>query len=306
MHEEKLNLTRIRDNQRRSRARRKEYLQELETKLRQCELQGVEVSIEIQTAARRVADENIKLRGLLAQNGIDKNGIEIFLGDSENPDRVTSGQSDSMTGNSVRILEESLSSQRSCCKQMTLQTNETIMAGENSQNWDTAHLRPEGGRESTLESSKAFSSTGQPMIPNDMPNRSYDSHSSHYSQPPSQPHVARYTQQVPRKVNSISMSPCPQGTESNTQHPTPPYNISSEGHSKPYKGVQKSLANISTTARNRNVNRCSDAVNMITTMAGADLASVRADLGCSSGVECDVDNQIVFEVMDRYSGRMGP
>ncbi|KFX95580.1 hypothetical protein O988_05735 [Pseudogymnoascus sp. VKM F-3808] len=67
---DKANLARIRDNQRRSRARRKEYLQELEGRLRQCELTGVEASSEIQGAARKVIEENRRLRLLLAQHGV--------------------------------------------------------------------------------------------------------------------------------------------------------------------------------------------------------------------------------------------
>lgn len=53
---------RIRENQRRSRARRKEYLQELEQKLRKCEQAGVKASVDIQHAARGVAEENKRLR----------------------------------------------------------------------------------------------------------------------------------------------------------------------------------------------------------------------------------------------------
>ncbi|KAL8706266.1 MAG: hypothetical protein Q9201_000642, partial [Fulgogasparrea decipioides] len=48
--------TRIRDNQRRSRARRKEYILELENKVRAYEQRGVEAASEIQTAARRVVE----------------------------------------------------------------------------------------------------------------------------------------------------------------------------------------------------------------------------------------------------------
>ncbi|KAF1821778.1 uncharacterized protein K489DRAFT_299098, partial [Dissoconium aciculare CBS 342.82] len=61
---------RIRDNQRRSRARRKEYLQDLEVRFRNCEQLGVEASAEIQAAARRVVDENKRLRMLLKQRGL--------------------------------------------------------------------------------------------------------------------------------------------------------------------------------------------------------------------------------------------
>ncbi|KAF6229416.1 hypothetical protein HO133_007532 [Letharia lupina] len=53
---------RIRENQRRSRARRKEYLQELEHKLRKCEQAGVRASVDIQLAARGVAEDNKRLK----------------------------------------------------------------------------------------------------------------------------------------------------------------------------------------------------------------------------------------------------
>ncbi|KAF2772881.1 hypothetical protein EJ03DRAFT_348405 [Teratosphaeria nubilosa] len=74
------NLARIRDNQRRSRARRKEYLQELETRYRQCEQTGVEASAEIQAAARKVAEENRKLRALLMRQGMKDADIDEMLG----------------------------------------------------------------------------------------------------------------------------------------------------------------------------------------------------------------------------------
>ncbi|EXF78054.1 hypothetical protein CFIO01_07734 [Colletotrichum fioriniae PJ7] len=70
---------RIRDNQRRSRARKKEYVQEIEQRLRQCQLQGVEASAEVQQAARRVADENHKLRQLLQHVGYGDEVVEQYI-----------------------------------------------------------------------------------------------------------------------------------------------------------------------------------------------------------------------------------
>lgn len=64
------------DNQRRSRARRKEYLQELEAKYRSCEAVGAEASQEIQTAARKVLDENKRLRRLLRTQGFSDADID--------------------------------------------------------------------------------------------------------------------------------------------------------------------------------------------------------------------------------------
>lgn len=68
-------LARVRDNQRRSRARRKEYLQELETKYWTCEQVGVGASAEIQAAARQVVNENKRLRALLMKYGISSREI---------------------------------------------------------------------------------------------------------------------------------------------------------------------------------------------------------------------------------------
>lgn len=77
--QQKANLARIRDNQRRSRARRREYIQELEQRLRVFELQGVEASAEVQVAARRVAEENRQLRELLSKHGFGDDYIAQYL-----------------------------------------------------------------------------------------------------------------------------------------------------------------------------------------------------------------------------------
>ena len=77
--QQKANLARIRDNQRRSRARRREYLQELEQRLRVCELQGIEASTEVQMAARRVADENKHLKQLLHKYGVSDEYIAHYI-----------------------------------------------------------------------------------------------------------------------------------------------------------------------------------------------------------------------------------
>jgi hypothetical protein len=52
-------------------------------------------------------------------------------------------------------------------------------------------------------------------------------------------------------------------------------------------------------------NSCVYAADMITSMAGGDPNEVRQELGCSMpGMECEVDNQLVFNVLDRYTGQV--
>jgi len=111
---EKANLARIRDNQRRSRARKKEYLQELESRLRQCELQGIEASSEIQGAARKVAEENKKLRALLSQQGVREDSIEVYLQASSTGDTAMGVQYGSHS-EVVQVLEQFLSTRKACC-----------------------------------------------------------------------------------------------------------------------------------------------------------------------------------------------
>ncbi|RGP60112.1 bzip transcription factor [Fusarium sporotrichioides] len=70
---------RIRDNQRRSRARHKEYVEGLQKKLQDYERRGVEATLEMQQAARSVAVENSRLKILLGYHGITNDDVEKFL-----------------------------------------------------------------------------------------------------------------------------------------------------------------------------------------------------------------------------------
>jgi hypothetical protein len=70
---------RIRENQRRSRARRKEYVEGMQRKLQDFESKGVSATLEMQQAARDVAIENSRLKLLLAHNGITVEAVENFL-----------------------------------------------------------------------------------------------------------------------------------------------------------------------------------------------------------------------------------
>lgn len=78
---------RIRDNQRRSRARHKEYVEGLQKKLQDHEKRGIEATLEMQQAARNVAVENSRLRILLGYHGVKSEDIDKFL--QTFPDQAT-------------------------------------------------------------------------------------------------------------------------------------------------------------------------------------------------------------------------
>lgn len=75
------NASRLRENQRRSRARKKEYLLSLEARFQACQRTGIEANIDIQIAAKRVVRENLILRGMLKIRGVADGEIEKTLKD---------------------------------------------------------------------------------------------------------------------------------------------------------------------------------------------------------------------------------
>ncbi|GKZ24728.1 hypothetical protein AbraIFM66951_011855 [Aspergillus brasiliensis] len=70
---------RIRDNQRRSRARRKEYIHDLEQRLQKYQTEGIRATREVQEAGRKVAVENSLLRSLLILHGVSDQEVQEYL-----------------------------------------------------------------------------------------------------------------------------------------------------------------------------------------------------------------------------------
>jgi hypothetical protein len=61
-----------RENKRRHRQRQKEYTAELESKLRHLQSEGIKATLEVQAAAKKVFEDNLRLKALLRSAGIDK------------------------------------------------------------------------------------------------------------------------------------------------------------------------------------------------------------------------------------------
>lgn len=70
---------RIRNNQRRSRARHREFVDELKAKVREYERQGVQATLDMRRVARKVALENSRLRSLLACRGVTTEEVNHYL-----------------------------------------------------------------------------------------------------------------------------------------------------------------------------------------------------------------------------------
>lgn len=72
-------IVRLRENKRRSRARQKEYVQQLERRCQEYEQAHVQATVEMQAAARKVAGENRLLRDLLNKLGQNDDSIDEWL-----------------------------------------------------------------------------------------------------------------------------------------------------------------------------------------------------------------------------------
>ncbi|KAK0725346.1 hypothetical protein B0H67DRAFT_550936 [Lasiosphaeris hirsuta] len=73
--------TQNRDAQRRSRARQRELVDELQLRLREHEQRGVEATLAMQRAARKVMRENQRLRALLQRLGVESVVVDGWVAD---------------------------------------------------------------------------------------------------------------------------------------------------------------------------------------------------------------------------------
>ncbi|KAH6680175.1 hypothetical protein B0J14DRAFT_259026 [Halenospora varia] len=289
MAQEKANLARIRDNQRRSRARRKEYLQHLEARLRQCELHGIEASSAIQVAARKVVDENKKLRSLLAQHGVGDDSVEAYLQCSLVSDASMEGRFGSCSDN-VQELEQLLQTRKSYVS--TVQST-----------WDlpTTGRRLSGTIQPT---GKATSSSQQSMTSStSTASRTSSVSLGHSSSCGISYHERLDSMQMPRNLSPPSSS----SGNSNIFQFDPRLSLSngSSYNSSLYPNISRkpprhqisSLYTPNNTSSS-NVDSCIFASGVTGTMAGGDPSAVRADLGFMSEMDCEADHRLDFNVMD--------
>lgn len=98
-------LTRVRNNQRRCRARRRDYIQELESRLHSCESTGIEPDTKTyQKTVDKLVHENRRLRELLDQVGVSEDSVKSHLGEHDLV-RASSGLSTATDMNKVQDAE---------------------------------------------------------------------------------------------------------------------------------------------------------------------------------------------------------
>ena len=267
-------------------------------------------------AARRVADENRKLRELLAQHGIVDDSIDAYLQSSTTIDSVKAGQYGS-TSTPVQVLEQLLQTRKPFCSDGN--TGAPMNPGgeaagsrdsSTSQNtvqplWEPVHPQ----RLSTQPTGKTTSSTHPFMTPSSSESRGGSNASLGNASSHSISQLQRLT------PVSLPRNPSPASHQARRNHQmfdfesqillSNTYNTHSsttQQHLQRQSMPQGSSVYMPAT-NGSNSKTCEFATDIITTMAGADPSVVRAELGCLPGMDCDVDDNLVFDMMDRYTGQ---
>ena len=262
------NPTRVRENQRRSRARRKEYLEELEARLRSYESLGVQASIDIQLSARAVLAENARLREENAQLRTENDKLNKEL----------EGKLEQSVDN-VPADRNSQSLERGGCSRAISRTWKAAcgLAGESNEELETEPLRSDshttGRRDGVISTETGLSVplTAQPD----------------------------FLQPSPTSTNpSMSDIDEPSRNETTSQDQSP---IQQETNTREVTYGRRHHAELST-----DTSSCEYAAQIITSMR-ADVThdDVRADLECNESIgewkNCKVNNAKLFVAMDRYT-----
>ncbi|KAH5998030.1 hypothetical protein HBI68_160320 [Parastagonospora nodorum] len=257
---------RIRENQRRSRNRRKELIDELQGRIQKYEREGVAATQEMQRAARKVAEENARLRSLLAHHGILQDEVDAFLRSCDEP----ALPNDASLNTSVPSAQQP----------GAVPVNALVTAPNEAQFSDNGH--------------------GHPNIINIIGNTNHLHTLENWSAPSiAAPQFLKHPDSV-LLPGVQDRSPSSQHTTIN-HHESQSSNATEEPHCPTTSECFCPPTNAPTirpTSNGLEIS-CETAATIIVEMRGdGDVDSIRASLGCTSREECSVRNSTVLQIMD--------
>jgi hypothetical protein len=252
---------RIRENQRRSRNRRKELIEELQKRVYNYEQQGVVATQDMQRAARRVAKENAGLRSLLARHGVMQDEVESYL-QSFNEE----GASKNGAFASIPLQSETVVNYPSAALgAVQVPKPAEPISHEISNTISKSSNLPAHDRKNTGTHAPRKPGVTEPLLIN-----------QDQTSTPTPRHGMTYSDT--RNGQSTDDSDCPNTADCFCPPTTKP----------PIQPLDSGLE-IS----------CERAAAIITAMRGdTDLEAIRASLGCAGRKECTVRNSTVLQIMD--------
>lgn len=265
-------MARIRDNQRRSRARRKDYLKELETKYRNCEQVGVSASTEIQAAAKGVVEENRRLRSLLKAYGVSDAEIDAASGNqgsiaADTLEAMASTRQPCGPGDGCKPLVES---------SQQLQPAAAPFVPSQMESQPATRQGSYAGSHSAVSTPPYLN-----QLPSPASNIEYTQTSSTFCCPPKQEpmHFFPQTYGMPGGVH-------PTNTSGSQSYAAGPIAAHADAPYNDYSGQSS----------------CQIAADTIRTFSPTAGYELEQELGCRApGEDCNVPNSRIFNVIDRYT-----
>ena len=275
------NAARIRDNQRRSRARRKEYTKELEARLREYELKGVKVAQEIQDAARAVVDENRRL----------KTTIEELRKEGGNPGALMAG------GSRSRVADELESKLR-----LTGSWQDTSAGGKSNTDAKRGELNiPAITPHPASQKSPPCASLMHPSSSTGQKERYPTSHMSPQTNGCAPKGISSSKSQGDNSIlrssknGQVDLPDLPTRPRDNPMQDQPHTDLRSTYKTSPTLREELDSTDDSSS--------CAFAVAILTSMrADVSAEEIKADLGCATDFEkCKIDNKLLFGAVDKYT-----
>jgi hypothetical protein len=255
-------LLRNRENQRASRARRKGYIEDLEKRLRQFERDGAAATVEVQSAARKVAEENFWLRHLLLSSyGIPKGEVDEYVERNR-----THGQP--LQSSTAKLPPVQRKRKHSEMSERELEAARTL--GQ----IDSPKLHGPAVPWEVIQSPRVVR---EPF--RDLPTPE-DSNGNGSEQ--------EHTTSTSPELREMADQP---------ERYRPPVSAYPETHQGPRP--QSCAYDVSNHPRQTDVTPCEEAAHIIASMRGhEDPDSVWPELGCSSDTKCTVKNMTIFQLGD--------
>ncbi|KID86942.1 hypothetical protein MGU_06071 [Metarhizium guizhouense ARSEF 977] len=264
---------RIRDNQRRSRARRKEYVENLERKVQEYERRGVEATLEMQQAARTVAVENARLKMMLASLGVSEGDVDDFLAACQDREAAEALSSVSMRPIHHDQRDDESSRGVKAVPQQDVSSGKPIPhMHPQSMPGNHQHAFALGGYTGPMSSSSHSSAASRQHTPLDV--------------------LASATLQQnsccegkTQCTTAASEAPSPSTVETNTRAVTPTSSPDAAGLVPGFSSPMEMS--------------CSAAAAIIAEMQGhGDMGAAKARLGCRGQQECLVKNTMLFQILE--------
>lgn len=266
-------LLRNRENQRASRARRKGYIEDLEKRVRDFEREGAAATLSVQSAARKVAEENFWLRHMLSTHGIGKNEVDEYV--EWNRLQVSAGSGAPVQSLKFVPQQQQQRSPPRKRKHSEMSARELEAARTLGQIDSPVRHVPVPPWEA-MQSPKL---SRQPLSDLPTPEDSYGSEQEHTTStsPELRDTAERHSQGQPSVVSSASAQP--------------------EIQTQPKR--ESCVYNASNHPRQTDVTPCEEAAQIIASMRGhEDAEAVWPELGCSADKKCTVTNMTIFQLGD--------